>query len=428
MQLTWKSAAVIIVAFGGIAAGVYTLGVQQGARSGQEAGAGAEPVPAAAPAVPERQASAGPISPGAQMPPNHPPLDSIQQPPVQSDREGKAQADPNANVTHFRVGERNVKNIFIDGKVVWVGTSSGLIRYDTGDDSFRLFDTRDGLRSAAVLRVTKLEGRIAAGTADGLALYDGGNKWEMVDIPGAGQKVYVDDILTASNGDVWIATHSGAYRAKAGDLKDRGKWESFTAHSTKGGLPDDRVDGLAQGKDGAIWFATEDGVARFKGGWQNWNHGRGLGAPADKVKSDRFMAAGGDVPAHHAAAGGAKDKGLNIAYNPNYVTSILVDRDGTVWCGTWGGGLARFDGKGWRNYTVADGLPGNHVFTLRQDEAGRLWIGTNNGLARREGKGFAVLTTANGLFSNFVFSMAVAPDGSLWVGTFGGVARLKGTL
>ena len=92
--------------------------------------------------------------------------------------------------------------------------------------------------------------------------------------------------------------------------------------------------------------------------------------------------------------------------------------------GTWGGGLAHFDGSKFTNYTVKDGLPGNHVFMLHRTAKGDMWIGTNAGLARRNGTKFEVMTTADGLFSNTVFSMDSGSDGSLWVGSFGGVAHL----
>lgn len=414
MQLNWKSAAVLLIAFAGIAAGLYTLGMEQGSKSEAET-----------PAVSGEQA-AGPVGAQAEVPSDHPPLDSLRKP-AQPERQGRAQADPNAKVTHFRVGERNVKYLFVNGKVVWVATSSGLIRYDTGDDGFRLFDTRDGLSSAAVLEVAEVKGRIAAATAGGLALYDkASGQWHTVAIPGVSGDIYVDAVMAAANGDVWIATHSGVYRVKGGDFSAPAAWRAYTVANTRGGLPDDRVYGLAQGKDGAIWFATQNGVARFNGGWRHWNHRQGLGASLDKIGGgSRFAEAGADVPAHR---GGSNGKGFNIAYNPDYVTSILVDREGTVWCGTWGGGLARFDGKGWHNYTTADGLPGNHVFTLALDHGGHLWIGTDKGLARWTGKGFTVLTTADGLYSDYVFAVAAAPNGSLWVGTFGGVARLRGVL
>ncbi len=132
---------------------------------------------------------------------------------------------------------------------------------------------------------------------------------------------------------------------------------------------------------------------------------------------------------HHAkqkAEQGLSD--VKVGYNPNYIISMVVDDDGVVWCGTWGGGLSRFDGKSWKTYTVKDGLPGNHIFMLTKKSAGTMWIGTNKGLARpaSTGEGFTVLTKADGLFADNVFSLAEASDGSLWVGSFGGVARITG--
>ena len=63
-----------------------------------------------------------------------------------------------------------------------------------------------------------------------------------------------------------------------------------------------------------------------------------------------------------------------------------------VWAGTWGGGLSRYDGKAWTQYTVSEGLPGNHVFMLHIDPKGVMWIGTNNGLARFDPRTGAVRT------------------------------------
>ena len=420
MQLNLKSAAAIVVGVIGVAAGAYTLGVKQAAKP--QTPVVASTSQSGAPANGQRTA-AGPLPPGAAMPTNHPPMGQ------EAQREGKVHVDPNAKFTHFRVGNRNVKSIFIDGKVAWVGTSGGVIRYDTGTDEYRLFDARNGLLSNGIFYVDKLDGRIVAGTyGGGMSLYDAAtDKWENFNIPNGLADAFVYDVLKASNGDVWIATWSGANRIRGGDLKDRSKWDVFTVENTKGGLPNDWVYGLHQGKDGEIWMATEGGLARFKDGrWQHWNHANGLGAPFEKVKNDiQFANDPAKVSSHHARQKEEMGlQGVNVAYNPNYIISLLVDREGAVWSGTWGGGLARFDGKTWRNYTVADGLPGNHVFMLHQDQAGKLWIGTNNGLARFDGSKFEVMTTANGLFSNSVFSMATAPDGTQWIGSFGGVARL----
>lgn len=364
-------------------------------------------------------------TPRKALPPNHPATAAEPQ------REGKLAVDPTQKFTHFRVGNKNVKRIFADGDVVWVGTSGGAIRYDTRTDEYKLYDVKSGLLSNGIFYVGKLRDRVALGTyGGGLSLLDARSQtWETYNIPEGLGDAFVYDVLEARNGDVWIATWSGVNRVRGGKLKDRSQWDLYTVENTKGGLPNDWVYGLAEGRNGDIWLATEGGLALYRQGrWENWNHAKGLGAPYELVKNQiEFKNDPSKVSQHHAKQ---KEEmglsGVDVAYNPNYVVALAVDAGGVVWAGTWGGGLSRFDGREWKRYTVADGLPGNHVFMLHIDKAGQLWIGTNNGLARMTADGrFKVMTTQDGLFNNAVFSMATGADGTMWVGSFGGVAKIR---
>lgn len=377
-------------------------------------------------------AEGGPPAPGV---PPHPPLGGLAlHPPLAptaQEREGKVAVDPAARFTHFRVGNKNVKSIYAEGTVVWVGTSGGVVRYDTRDDSFKLYDARNGLLSNGVFFVGKVQGKIAVGTyGGGLALLDeASGKWKIYNIPDGLGDAFVYDVITARNGDLWIATWSGVNRVRGGKLDDRSQWDLFTVENTRGGVPNDWVYGLAEGRNGDIWLATEGGLARYANHkWENWNHAKGLGAPYEKVKKDiAFKNDPGKQSLHHAKQ--KEEMGLgnvDVAYNPNYVVSLEVDRQGQVWAGTWGGGLSRFDGRKWVSYTTADGLPGNHVFMLHQDDRGRLWIGTNNGLTQwQDGRFVKAMTTADGLFANNVFAMATTAAGDLWIGSYGGVAHLR---
>jgi ligand-binding sensor domain-containing protein len=419
MQLNIKSVTVIAVIVIGLAAAIYTVSMKQSST------------------VPAK--TAAPIQPGAEMPPGHPVVNnedkaaSPQANQQETGRVGTVKEDPNTKFTHFRVGNSNVKSIYVDGKEVWIGTSGGVIRYNTATDDFRFFDQKDGLLSKGIFNIGKLDGRIVVGTyGGGMSLFDNASqRWENYNVPNGLADAFVYKVLKASNGDTWIATWSGANRIRGGDLNDRSKWDVYTVENTKGGLPNDWVYSLAEGKDGEMWFATEGGPARFKNGkWQHWK----VGASYDKIKNDpKFGVDPAKFSEHHAQQ--AREMGLAGksgagAYNPNYIVSMVIDRDGVVWCGTWGGGLSRFDGKSWRNYTMADGLPGNLIFMLNRDPSGKLWIGTNNGVAVLEGekvvaKKLKLMTTKDGLFSNTVFSMATGEDGSKWLGSFGGVTHLK---
>lgn len=335
-----------------------------------------------------------------------------------------------AKFAQFRVGNKNVKSIYVENNVIWVGTSGGVVRYDTTTDEYRVHDFTNGLLSNGIFYVGRIKGKLTVGTyGGGMSMLDeqSGN-WSHYNIPEGMGDAFIYDVVEMKNGDVWVATWSGANRIRGGALDDRSKWDLFTVENTQGGLPNDWVYGLAEGKKGELWLATEGGMARFENDkWENWNHSRGIGVPYEKVKeSVDFKNDPGQASVHHAKQ--KQEMGLqnvNVAFNPNYIVALEVARDGKVWAGTWGGGLTIWDGKAWTNYSTVEGLPGNHVFMLHQDAKGQMWIGTNRGLALwQEGK-FKVMTTADGLFDNNVFSMATQPDGGLWIGSFGGVAFIR---
>jgi ligand-binding sensor domain-containing protein len=412
MSLDMKGAAILAVAAIGIAAGSYTLGTKQAHKD--------EATPAVAVATPGTVTPSVPAVTPA-LPGGHPATNT---------GAALAGSDPNAKFTHFRVGNRNVKSIYADGDLMWVGTSGGIIRYDTKSDQYKLYDNTSGLLSNGVFYVGKLDNQIAVGTyGGGLSLLNPlTEKWSNYNIPDGLADAFVYEVLEASNGDIWIATWSGANRIRGGKLNDRSAWDTYTVENTQGGLPNDWVYGLDEGPDGTIWLGTEGGLARFKDNkWENWQHEDGLGENYEIVKADiKFTNDPGKASSHHARQ--KTEQGLenvNIAYNPNYIISMVVDKDGLVWCGTWGGGLARFDGTQWKNFTMKDDMPSNHIFMLHKGENDELWAGTSAGLVsfNREGV-IKTYTTSNGLFSDNVFSMAEGRDHSRWIGSYGGVARI----
>lgn len=416
MRIDSKLIAVFVVLVVGLMVGAFMLG-----RMGSDKTADTKP----ANVVAEKKSMSPVVSKGSAP-------KAAMAPPKQDATSGHTPVDHGKKFVHFRVGNRNVKDIFAEGNLVWVGFSGGIIRYEIETGDYRLFDTTNGLLSNGVFHVGKLDGKITVGTyGGGLSLFNAETeKWHNLNIPDGLGDAFVYDILTASNGDVWVATWSGANRIKGGAIYDPANWELFTVANTDGGLPNDWVYGLAEGKNGEIWLATEGGLARFiDDKWTNWQHAHGLGAKFEDVKAQiQYKNDPGKYSEHHAKQKQEQGiQGVDVAYNPNYIISLIVDkRDGIVWCGTWGGGLASFDGETWKTYTVTDGLPGNHVFMLYQDVNNVIWIGTSNGLARMDEEGkFKVFKKENGLFANNVFSMALAADGSAWIGSYGGVARIN---
>ncbi|MGB5050748.1 MAG: two-component regulator propeller domain-containing protein [Caldilineaceae bacterium] len=112
----------------------------------------------------------------------------------------------------------------------------------------------------------------------------------------------------------------------------------------------------------------------------------------------------------------------------NFVTSLAVATDGSLWIGTQFSGLSRLTSDGrWTTFTTDDGLVDNSVSSLAVAADGSVWVGTQfNGLSRLAPDGrWATFTTDDGLVDNWVTSLAVAADGSLWAGTRGGLSHLS---
>ena len=57
--------------------------------------------------------------------------------------------------------------------------------------------------------------------------------------------------------------------------------------------------------------------------------------------------------------------------------TVLQTKDGYVWIGSYGG-LIRYDGTTFRNYSTEDAIPSSSIRALYEDSRGRLWVGTND--------------------------------------------------
>ena len=78
------------------------------------------------------------------------------------------------------------------------------------------------------------------------------------------------------------------------------------------------------------------------------------------------------------------------------------------------------------NYTTANGLPNNHVFSVLVD-GDRIWAGTEDGLAVYENHAWKTYTTKDGLAHRAVLTLALDKrTGDVWAGTMGGLSRISG--
>jgi len=270
------------------------------------------------------------------------------------------------------------------GGSYWVATWDGLYRFRpaaTGS-RFTSFRPADPKARATYALATDGGGGLWAGTQGGLYhLEELAGQWRLhfVDIGMPNRNwddTAIETLLMDRRGNLWAGGLSGLYR----------RWpDGHTDHyTTRDGLPHTHVGHLREDHNGQIWVGTWGGLCKFSI--------TGLGRSSiEKV-----------APAKAGIAG-------------NVVTALYESSDGTLWIGTGDGlsertvkdGIERFE-----SYTTANGLISNQIWSIGEDRAGNLWLGSN-GVMRLTRAGFVTYTEQDGLASDFVISILEDQKGEL---------------
>jgi signal transduction histidine kinase/ligand-binding sensor domain-containing protein len=353
---------------------------------------------------------------------------------------------------------------------LWVGTSNGLFRYD--GDRFQRFGTDEGLPASSIRDMhDSQDGTLWIVTTGGLARFRH-NRFERVITVVADQVEALLDVGSDRQGNLYLGSKNGLV---IGEPAAAGEFKFHFAD----GVPRVPAQGVYVEPDGAVWFGCGQNLCRLGEG-RNEVFGRAQGLPEEHwsvivrdlqgnlwvrglqrlyfraAGSREFMARDAGLPPcsnfaidlivdRSGTIMASTDLGLARWVDGKWemigsaqglesdtVTSLLQDREGSVWIGLWGSGLARWLGYGeWVSWTKADGIGNNIVWAVRRERSGRVLVGTDNGLVRID-EGIhspsvtageigrskpTIWTTADGLPANKVKSIAIAADGAAWIGT-----------
>jgi len=317
----------------------------------------------------------------------------------------------------FEIGEGvYARALAVDEKQnsLWVGTSVGVHEVDLFSKQLRNTFTRDsGLANEYVFSIMVDDhGDKWFGTNGGGVSQFNGSDWKTY-FPMHGLADYwVYSFAQQASGAVWIGTWNGVNRIDP----QSGHMSTYVQE-----LINEWVYGIDVDSHDRVWFGTEGGVSMYDGvQWRSWDHEDGVGA-TNSEKLPLSPNTGLGTRSRHDLSVTVNGQ---LTYNPDYVFTVYVDEDDTVYVGTWGGGVSIFNGKTWSNLTTQDGLAGNIVFSITQDQNGVFWFGTNNGVSRYDGSSWQNIGREQGLESDHVYALAAVSDGDIWVGTKNGVARI----
>jgi len=261
-----------------------------------------------------------------------------------------------------------INSIYSSEDELWVGTAgSGILNYNKQTGRVKHFKTKvndpSSIESDFITSIVKdNQDNIWAGTW-GLGLNKIVNKGRKVikyhtfnGLPSE----YVSCVYITKQGFNVIGTQGGL------GVFDENKNTIIPLDITRG------VDGIIwevgcikEDKKGYLWIGTTNGLFRFKTDLIN---------PEREIKLTKY-----DVITY-------KQTNTKGSLPNDYITCLETDKDGNMWLGTYGNGIAKCipikDGEyTFQSYTEEDGLANNVVYKILADENNNLWISTENGLS-----------------------------------------------
>ena len=350
---------------------------------------------------------------------------------------------------------------------LWVGTQNGLFRYDGA--RFRGFFRSDGLASSRIESLHESsDGTLWVGSRSGLARREG-ERFQAVRVPAAYEILGRTAIVSDQQGRVYVGTSQGLLVGRPAPPRPDLEWRFEQA-----GLPAGAVYSLHLDPEGALWAGCGNSLYRIHAG-QATHVGSDYGVPEDRwdailtdpqgnlwLRSAQrllvrrqgardFQSLDAGLPESTQTGALNLDSGgklfvptdLGLAFRSgerweridsskglaaDSVCCLLEDREGSLWIGMNGTGVARWLGyRQWESWTTTEGLSNRNTWDIYRDRAGTLWVGTDyglNSLAPGETT-WQQWTREQGLGGNKVRVLEGARDGTIWVGSDpGGVSQV----
>ena len=322
--------------------------------------------------------------------------------------------------------------------IIWFGTSNGVSRYNGLE--FTNFTVEDGLPHNYISAISGTpDGAVWFGTnGGGVSHYDGQSFTNLTMEDGLIEDV-ITSVYCASDGSMWF----GTWRYDSSGGVSRYDGNRFINLTGQGGLTHQNIRSIYQDSDGNMWFGTDNGVTRYNGKtFINFSRKDGLtgnSVYAISGDSDGAIWFGTDSGIsrydRNALINFTTRDGL---VNDNVISSYCAP--GVMWFGTDEHGLSRYDGhtfvnfiKPWSRSLEGKPLGDCNAYDIYGDQRGFLWfalsnIGGDGGISRYDGEHFINFTVADGVLVSrgWVNRIDGGIDGSVWFSTLNGATRYNG--
>lgn len=232
------------------------------------------------------------------------------------------------------------------------------------------------------------------------------------------------------HGRLWVSTNNGisVFKNSKNGLLGKPEFSISDVEGKFGNL----VSRIYRDKNNLIWLGT-NGNGLFRVNPENYRFihlsPQELGSPTvyDILSLDREKILLGTYGSGLKLLNTRTLEIITVSDKVRYIFSLFRDRNGHIWVGSNGNGVAVFDSTLHLVRTISE-INGEPLFTataFEDDSLGNIWIGTGNqGVIRFDGQNFYQYSRKSGLKGDFIFSLKICGP-FLYAGHSGGVSRIQ---
>jgi ligand-binding sensor domain-containing protein/serine phosphatase RsbU (regulator of sigma subunit) len=327
------------------------------------------------------------------------------------------------------LGQSTVFKIIQDSRhVLWIGTQSGVSRFD--GRTFENLSKEEGLALNGVRAIFEDSRKmIWLGHSGGGLTRWSPEGFEVITVLSGTIKGNVTSIAEDKQGKIWITTDgSGAYKisnpsASAAAL-------IFTHY--KGDKLSDRIFGSSLSAADSIFFVTDIGIKLINSKDNSFSNFAPQGLTTYWTKTCILEDSEGNIwfGTYHGglykyikSENRFKVYDIRDGLSFNWISTLFEDSQANIWAGTWGGGITRINKDGLKAFTTSNGLPDDKIWCITEDAEGNILIGTNeHGLSIFKGERFSSISQKDGLKDPQVWAINQDKSGKYWFGTNNGIS------
>jgi len=341
--------------------------------------------------------------------------------------------DPTLDVSQYAHTAWKIRDGFAKGSILsiaqtpdgylWLGTAFGLYRFDGFRNVLWQPPPDQHLPSSTITSlVASRDGTLWVGTRKGLSSWKNGKLTQYADLAGLAIRALVED----HEGSIWAGTNGSAGPPDGKLCKIQNG--SVQCSPEVSGV-DDGVFGLHTDSKGNLWVGLEAGVWRWRPGPPQFYAVSGL--PNGRMQGMADSEDGSVLIAATGAVMRLADEKAEAVYRFPAARRgfrflrMLRDRDGGLWVCPAGRGIVHIHQGRTDVFSDADGLSGDDIYDLFEDREGNIWVATVNGLDRFHELPVVTYSKKQGLSDIPWGGMLAARDGSVWFATLDGLNRLN---